>query len=196
MTRWLQTVVLIVSGAMFFLPQSSAQDADSTPSVTLNLIDMDIQQFLRFAHDISGVNIVVAPDVRSRVTAFIHDVQWEQALDAVLKTNGFIGRREGNTLRVMTYEGATREEEQRRQLERAEQSAAPLEVCTYSLLHADAGDMAGILRGFLSPRGRIVADTRTNSLIVGDVPQVLKRLGISPVPPSRGRCVTGGQSAQ
>ena len=114
---------------------------------------------------------------------------WEQAFDAVLKTNGLIGLREGNVLRVVTLEGARREEQQRRELGRAKQTAAPLEVCTYRLENADARDTADILRPLLSPRGRIAADTRTNSLIVADIPQVLMGLGITPVPPSRGQCV-------
>src|SRR5262249_2427589 len=138
---------------------------------------------------------VVAPDVRGRVTAFLHDVPWEQALDAVLKANGLIGLREGKVLRIMTLEGARWEEQQRQELEHAKQTASPRAVCTYRLENADARDTAGMLRPFLSPRGRIAADAGGNSLIVSDVPQVLKRLGIMPVPPSRGQCVAGARFA-
>jgi type II secretory pathway component HofQ len=195
MSRWFQTVVFGVSGLMLLSAPSLAQEAARAPSVTLNLTAVDIHQFLRLAHEIGGMNIVIAPDVRGQVTAFLHDVPWEQAFDAVLKTNGLIGLREGNVLRVVTVEGARREEEQRRELERAKQTAAPLEVCTYRLENADARDTAGILRAFLSPRGRIAADVRTNTLIVGDVPQVLESLGITPVPHSRGRCVADTQAS-
>jgi type II secretory pathway component HofQ len=127
--------------------------------------------------------------------AFLHDVPWEQAFEAVLKTNGLIGLREDNVLRVVTLEDARREEQQRRELGRAKQTAAALEVCTYRLENADAGDTAYILRAFLSPRGRFAEDTRANSLIVSDIPQVLNGLGITSVPPSRGRCAEGARIA-
>ena len=195
MSRWFQSVVFGVSCLMLLSAPLLAQEPARTPSVTLNLTEVDIHDFLRMAHDTSGMNIVVAPDVRGRVTAFLHDVPWEQAFDAVLKANGLIGLREGNVLRVVTVEGARREEQQRGELRRAKQTATPLEVCTYRLENADARDIADILRTFLSPRGRIAADTRTNSLIIADLPQVLMGLGITPVPPSRGRCVEGASIA-
>jgi len=189
MSRWFQSVAFRMSCAMVLLASPVAQEPARTPSVTLNLTSVDIHDFLRMAHDTSGMNIVVAPDVRGRVTAFLHDVPWEQAFDAVLKTNGLVGLREGNVLRVVTIEGARREEQQRGELERAKQAATPLELCTYRLENADARYTADILRAFLSPRGRIAADTRTNSLIIADLPQVLMGLGITPMPPSRGGCV-------
>jgi type II secretory pathway component HofQ len=195
MSRRFQALVFGVSRLMFISAPLRAQEAARTPPVTLNLTEVDIHDFLRFAHEVGGMNIVVAPDVRGRVTALLDDVPWEQAFDAVLKTNGLIGLREGSVLRVVTVEGARREEQQRRELEHAKQTAAPLEVCTYRLENADARDTAGILGAFLSPRGRIAADTRTNSLIIADVPQVLEGLGITPVPPSRGRCIAGARIA-
>jgi type II secretory pathway component HofQ len=179
-------VVVVAVGVILLSPCLRAQ---RPPGVTLNLEDVDIRQFLRFAHDLTGVNVIIAPDVRGKVTAVMHDVPWEQALAAVLKTSGLVGVRDGNILRVMTAAGAKQEQQQRRQLQRANETAAPLDVCTYHLKNADARDTAGILRSFLSPRGRIAALTNTNTLIVSDVPQVLESLGITPVPPSRGRCV-------
>jgi protein transport protein HofQ len=148
-------------------------------------------------HEISGMNIVVAPDVRGRVTAIMRDVPWEQALDAVLKTSGFISVRDDNILRVMTVEGSRRELLQREGLEQAQKTATPLQVCTFRLNNAEAGDAAHMLQPFLSPRGRIIADARTNTLIVSDTPQVLQTLGITPVSPSRGRCFSAtGTTAQ
>src|SRR5262245_66694483 len=101
MSRWFQAVVFVATCLMLLSRYSVRQGTARTPSVTLNITDVEIHRFLRFAHDIGGINIVVAPDVRGRVTAFMSDVPWEQALDAVLKSNGLVGLRKGNVLQVM-----------------------------------------------------------------------------------------------
>jgi type IV pilus assembly protein PilQ len=194
MTRWFKTVV-VLSCLMLFPALLSAQETARAPSVTLNLTDVDIHQFLRMAHDIGGMNIVVAPDVRGRVTVFLRDVRWDQALDAVLEGNGLIGLREGNVLRVMTVEDARREAQQRRELERTKLALTPLEVCSYRLEYSDARAVAGMLQAFLSPRGRVLADVRTNSVIIAEVPQALKNLGITPMLPSRGWCTEAARIA-
>jgi type II secretory pathway component GspD/PulD (secretin) len=42
--------------------------------------------------------------------------------------------------------------------------------------YADAENLATVLTPFLSPKGRIVADSRTNSLIIKDEASVVRRL--------------------
>src|SRR5262245_1157424 len=111
MSRWFRSVVFGVSCLMLLSAPLLAQEPARTPSVTLNLTEVDIHDFLRMAHDTSGMNIVVAPDVRGRVTAFLHDVPWELAFDAVLKANGLIGLREGNVMRVVAVGGEGRGEQ-------------------------------------------------------------------------------------
>lgn len=190
MNRWFQAVIGFIGFGLMLAPsQSLAQEPPSGPLVTLNLSDVEIRQFLRLAHDITGANIVVAPEVRGRVTALMQDVAWNEAFDAILKANGLVAVQEGHVLRIVTVEEARRELVQRKEMEQARETAAPVHVCTYHMDHADASEIAELLRPFLSPRGQIVADGRTNTLIVSDVPQVLTTLGIMPVPASRGHCV-------
>ncbi len=156
--------------------------------ITLNVTGMDIRNFLRFIHQISGTSFVIAPDVQGRVTAVMENVSWEEALDAVLKTNGWIAEREGNVLRVMTLQAALRQAENRRRLALAALAAEPLITCTRRLNYASAGEAASLLRPLLSRRGRIAADVRTNMLIVTDVPSVLESIGLRSPAPSTGRC--------
>ena len=44
------------------------------------------------------------------------------------------------------------------------------------LEHADAKQLADVLAPFLSPQGKIVADSSTNALIIKDQPSVVKML--------------------
>ncbi len=179
---------------MALLIAASALHAQAPPrippatGITLNVTGMDIRNFLRFIHQISGTSFVIAPDVQGRVTAVMENVSWEEALDAVLRTNGWIAEREGNVLRVMTLQGTLRQAESRRRLALAALAAEPLMTCTRRLTYASAGEAASLLRPLLSRRGRIAADVRTNMLIVTDVPSVLESIGLRSPAPSSGRC--------
>lgn len=175
-----RTAFLLVS-LIFLLVAPLAAQEQPTPKYTgerisLNLKEVRLHDFFRLVHEVSGLNIVVDPTVRGSVTLVLLDVPWDQALDLVLKSHGLTSELEGNVLRVMTLKTATQEQEARRALAQASQEAVPLQTVTYTLSYARAGEVAPILRRFLSPRGEIAVDERTNSVIITDVPAVLRTL--------------------
>lgn len=144
--------------------------------ISLNLKEVDLLDFFRLIHEISGLNIVVHPEVRGTLTLALVDVPWDQALDIVLKNHGLVSELEGNILRVMTRETAKKEMEAEKELVQAAQQAVPRHTVSYTLSYARAPEAAEILRRFLSPRGEIAVDERTNSLIITDVPAALEQI--------------------
>ena len=62
--------------------------------------DADLKDFFRLIGEISGLNIVLDPDVKGSLTIFLNDVPWDQALDVVLKNNSLGKQLDGNVLRV------------------------------------------------------------------------------------------------
>jgi type IV pilus assembly protein PilQ len=182
---WLRALINVALGLILLPP---CLRAERTPNVTLNLENVEIHQFLRLAHAVTGVNVIVAPDVHGRITAYMYDVPWELALAEVLKSYGLVGVRDGNVLRVLTIGGARREQHQYEALQQLNEASTPMQICTYHLNNADAWEVANVLRPFLSSLGRIVADSRTKTLIVSDSPQVLESLGISSAQGSRTKC--------
>ncbi|MGH9603529.1 MAG: AMIN domain-containing protein, partial [Terriglobales bacterium] len=55
--------------------------------ISLNLKDADVKDFFRLVHEISGLNVVLDPQVKGTVTIVLDDVPWDQALAIVLKNN-------------------------------------------------------------------------------------------------------------
>src|SRR5580693_3345306 len=53
--------------------------------ISVNLKDVDLRDFFRLIHEISGLNVVVDPAVKGSLTIVLDDVPWDQALDIVLK---------------------------------------------------------------------------------------------------------------
>ena len=141
--------------------------------ISVNLKDVDLRDFFRLIHEISGLNVVVDPQVHGTLTIVLDDVPWDQALDIVLHNNDLEKQLDGNVLRIATKETVKKEAEQNRDLAKAQAEAADEVTTTRVLNYAKAGDMAGTLKKFLSSRGDILADERSNTLIIRDVPSVL-----------------------
>jgi type IV pilus secretin PilQ/predicted competence protein len=142
----------------------------SGESFTLELKDADLKDFFRLIGDFSGLNVVLDPDVKGNLTIFLKDVPWDQALDVVLKNNGLGKQLEGNILRIATNQSLEGEEAQRKRLADARILSAELQTETRVLNYAKAADLSQVLKKILSPRGDIIVDSRTNSMIISDVP--------------------------
>jgi type IV pilus assembly protein PilQ len=141
--------------------------------ISVNLKDVDLKDFFRLIHEISGLNVVLDPQVKGSLTIVLDDVPWDQALDIVLKNNELARQLDGNVLRIATVETLRHEADARR----AEQEAEALEVekqtVTRFLSYAHAKDVIPTVKKFLSQRGDVVADERTNAVIISDIPAVM-----------------------
>jgi type IV pilus secretin PilQ/predicted competence protein len=140
--------------------------------ISVNLKDVDLKDFFRLIHEISGLNIVVDPAVHGTVTLVLDQVPWDQALDIVLQNNDLSSQIDGNVLRIATQDTIRREADSRRALANAQAASVDLVTETRVLSYAKASVLAPTLKKFLSPRGDILFDERSNSLIIRDVPAV------------------------
>jgi type IV pilus assembly protein PilQ len=144
--------------------------------ISVNLKDVDLKDFFRLIHEISGLNVVLDPMVHGNLTIVLDDVPWDQALDIVLKNNDLSRQLDGNVLRIATVDTLRKEAENRRAQIDAESLAVDKVSITRFLSYAHAKDLLLPLKKFLSQRGDIVADERTNSIIVADIPAVLPQI--------------------
>ncbi|HUJ32609.1 MAG TPA: type IV pilus secretin PilQ [Candidatus Acidoferrum sp.] len=140
--------------------------------ISVNLKDVDLRDFFRLIHEISGLNVVLDPNVKGTLTIVLDDVPWDQALDIVLHNNDLDKQLDGNVLRIATKETVKKEAEETRDLAKAQAEAADVVTTTRVLSYAKAADMASTLKKFLSSRGDILSDDRSNTLIIRDVPTV------------------------
>ena len=154
---------------------SSAPPAKySGEPISVNLKDVDLRDFFRLIHEISGLNVVVDPGVKGNLTIVLDDVPWDQALDIVLKNNDLDKQLDGNVLRMATKETLRKEAEENRDLAKAQAEAADVVTTTRVLSYAQGNaTWSTTLKKFLSSRGDIIADDRSNTLIIRDIPSAL-----------------------
>ncbi len=164
--------------------QAQAPAAPETPTqekpkytgepISLNLKEVDLKDFFRLIHEISGLNLIIDPNVTGNVTLVLDSVPWDQALDIVLKNNRLDKTLEGNVLRIARMETLAAEQEESKKLTDAREQAQPLVTVFRPVNYAKASDISTMLKGWtgggaLSKRGNVLVDTRANTLIISDI---------------------------
>jgi type IV pilus assembly protein PilQ len=144
--------------------------------ISVNLKDVDLKDFFRLIHEISGLNVVLDPAVHGTVTLVLDEVPWDQGLDIVLRNNGLTKEIDGNVLRIATQETLKREADQRRDLDKAQSDAIDTVTVTRVLSYAQAPTMVVTLKKFLTSRGDVFADIRSNTLIIRDIPSSIPKI--------------------
>lgn len=139
--------------------------------ISLDFREGDLQDILRLFADISGLNIIVNPGVTGKVTVKLNEVPWDQALDIILKSQGLGRVTEDNVIRVAPLSALQREEDELRKLKENQALAGDLVTWRKSLSYAKVSDLEDTVKKVaLSPRGSITLDTRTNTMIINDLP--------------------------
>jgi type IV pilus assembly protein PilQ len=161
--------------------QMSQTPATSGPKYTgepisVNLKDVDLKDFFRLIHEISGLNVVLDPNVHGSLTIVLDDVPWDQALDIVLKNNDLARELEGNVLRIATVDTLKKEADARRAQQESEALAVEKVTVTRFLSYAHSKDVVPTVKKFLSQRGDVISDDRTNAVIISDIPNVIPAL--------------------
>lgn len=140
--------------------------------LSLELKDADVKDVLKTFASVTGLNIVVDPEVSGSVTVNLTNVPWDQALDIILKINGLDYVVENNVLRVARITKLMQEKRAIADFKREEERAKPMRTVTKVLSYAKASTVAQLLqqkRFLLSEVGEVVVDERTNTMIIRDI---------------------------
>jgi type IV pilus assembly protein PilQ len=141
--------------------------------ISVNLKDVDLKDFFRLIHEISGLNVVLDPGVNGTLTIVLDDVPWDQALAIVLQNNSLQCQLNGNVLRIANPDTLRKEADALRATQEAQALAVDRVTVTRYLSYASAKNVVPTLKAFLSKRGDIIADDRTNAVIIQDIPNVI-----------------------
>jgi type IV pilus assembly protein PilQ len=159
--------------------------------VTFNFQDVPVRTVLQLIAELSDLNIVASDSVQGNVTLRLINVPWDQALDIVLQAKGLDKRRSGNVIWVAPQAEIAKFEQDKEDARLAIEEREAMVTKYIPISYGNAEDIAKLLtdeakgsqggggggggasqnRGFLSSRGSISFDRRTNTLLVIDIPQ-------------------------
>lgn len=144
--------------------------------IDLDLKDADIHNVLRLIGEVSRRNIVVADEVKGRVTIRLRNVPWDQALAVILQSKKLGMVEQGNMIRVAPLDQLQKEREMEMNRRKMAVKLAPIETRLIPVSYAQASEVAQRVKVLLSSRGSIAIDDRTNTLIARDVSGALDQV--------------------
>jgi type IV pilus assembly protein PilQ len=190
------------SSAIATSGQSSAQTASgraySGRPVTFNFQDVPVRTVLQLIAEESNLNIVASDTVQGNVTLRLVNVPWDQAMDIVLQAKQLDKRRNGNVVWVAPQAEIAKFEQDREDARLAIEERAEKVTEYIPISYGNAEDIAKLLteesknnmqggtggsqqgqsrdQGFLSSRGSLSFDRRTNTLLIIDIPQRVEEI--------------------
>ncbi len=99
--------------------------------LSLDLDGVDLRAVLRTLADVSGLNMIIDPDVQGTVDIKLTDVPWDQALDVILKGNQLDYSVDGTIVRISRIKTL---EDENRARQSAAQAAAERQAQARSLV--------------------------------------------------------------
>ncbi|HWG10294.1 MAG TPA: type IV pilus secretin PilQ [Rhodanobacteraceae bacterium] len=161
--------------------------------VTFNFQDIPVRSVLQLLADVSGTNIVASDSVQGNVTLRLVNVPWDQALAVILRAKNLDQRKDGNVIWVAPQQELASYEQNIADARLKELENAPLVSDYIPISYGNAADIAKLLtsqtktnsagggggqqqRGFLSSRGSVSFDERTNTLLVNDTPEKVQEI--------------------
>lgn len=145
--------------------------------VTIDVVDADIRTVLRSISDVSGYNIILPEGFEATITARLRNVGWRDALMAILNTQNLVATLEGsNVLRLANREAFYSEIGTMATNRRDRQNLQDLQTEIFVIRYATADDIRNATATVLSSRGDVSIDSRTNSLVVTDIPSKINEI--------------------
>lgn len=157
--------------------------------LSLNFQDIKVRSVLQLIADFTELNLVTSDTVNGSITLRLQDVPWDQALELILKTKGLDKRQVGNVLMVAPAAEIAERELQEIETKKQLEELAPLQTEFIRIRYANARELfklfssddedededgAGSTGSILSPRGRVVVDERTNTLLITDTAEKIE----------------------
>jgi len=152
--------------------------------LSLNFQNIEVRAVLQLIADFTGINMVTSDTVDGELTLRLKNVPWDQALDLILKTKGLDKRQNGNVMLIAPAEEIASREKVELEARKSIEELAPIISQTIQVNYANAlhfvnlfkGEGADSGTGYLSSRGHVTLDPRTNKLLVFDIQEKVDKI--------------------
>ncbi len=128
----------------------------------MELRNADIKEVLRALSQENNINIIIGDAVEGKITLSFRAVTFDEAFNAILRMNNLSAFHEENIIRVVQSPFAVEE--------------AGLTTHIIAINFATAVDIQETVKGLLSKYGTVMADRRTNILVIRDLPSNLEKI--------------------
>ena len=139
-------------------------------TVSMSLVDASLVDFFRTVAELSDLNLVIDSDVSGSVTLRVERLALDQIVEMVLKSHSLKQTVQENLIRISRQETLRAEKERDRKILELEHESQTMTTVARSLNYASAEEAAKSLKNQLGEEGRLDVDTRTNTVLMTDIP--------------------------
>lgn len=140
--------------------------------LSLNFQDIPVRSALQLLADFAHVDIVINDSVTGNISLNIKHIHWKEGLKIILKTRGLDQRAIDGVIFIAPIEEMIHWDEVAQKNQKAAEALIPLSVESIAIQYANATELIKTLQSpnsaFLSERGHISVDKRTNALLIQD----------------------------
>lgn len=142
---------------------SKSKDAVGRDTLSVDFPDEDIRNILRNVADLFELNIIMPDTLQGKTTIKLRDVTWRQIFESVLSPVNYTYKEEGNIIKIVSNESVMQE---------------PASTDVFLINYAKASDILPTITSLVDAAsgGKIVVDTRSNSLIITERPSRMNRI--------------------
>lgn len=143
--------------------------------ISIETDEVEIRDVFKLIGEEANVNLILAEEVKGKVSVKLKNVPWDQALVLLMKTKKLGYTRSGNVIRISNLTDIRAEEKDALELQNQRRQNAVPKVRTVQVNYAKVEDLPNQIKGILTKNGAVVADTRTSSLIITDLEENIER---------------------
>jgi type IV pilus assembly protein PilQ len=142
---------------------TKGKDESGHDTLSVDFPDEEIRNILRNVAELFDLNIVIPDTLQGKTSIKLHDVTWRQIFQVVLTPVGYTFVEDGNIIKIVSNESLTQE---------------PVSTEIFIINYAKASEIQPTLASLVDTTagGKIVIDSRTNSLVITERPSRMKRI--------------------
>ena len=176
LTKILTVLIMVASLATSWAAPAEGSVAPNKKLYDFNFVNMDYEAIFRSVSVIAGVDILVAPDVKGKISLRVTKKTWQETLDIICNMNDLTWVIQDKYISIQRQSTYQAKQKKLADEEKQAEQNAPLVRKNFQIHHAKADELVKVLDNMKSNRGKISVVERTNSIIVYDTENKIEQM--------------------
>jgi type IV pilus assembly protein PilQ len=176
LTKILTVLIMVASLATAWAAPAEGSVAPNKKLYDFNFVNMDYDAIFRSVSVIAGVDILIAPDVKGKISLHVTKKTWQETLDIICNMNDLTWVIQDKYISIQRQSTYQAKQKKIADEEKQAEQTAPLVRKNFQVHHAKADELVKVLDNMKSNRGKISVVERTNSIIVYDTENKIEQM--------------------
>ena len=176
LTKILTVLIMVASLATVWAAPAEGSVAPNKKLYDFNFVNMDYEAIFRSVSVIAGVDILIAPDVKGKISLRVTKKTWQETLDIICNMNDLTWVIQDKYISIQRQSTYQAKQKKIADEESQAEQTAPLVRKNFQVHHAKADELVKVLDNMKSNRGKISVVERTNSIIVYDTESRIEQM--------------------